>query len=49
MWDKSERSDGTFSRSDFVFDAASNNYTCPGGNILQIVPPTLQHAADRLY
>jgi hypothetical protein len=35
VWDKSERTDGTFSRSDFVFDAVSNTYTCPGGNILQ--------------
>jgi hypothetical protein len=35
VWDKSERTDGTFSRSDFVFDAASNTYTCPGGKILQ--------------
>jgi len=35
VWDKSERADGTFSRSDFVFDAASNTYTCPGGKTLQ--------------
>jgi transposase len=35
VWDKSERTDGTFSRSDFVFDAVSNTYTCPGGKILQ--------------
>jgi transposase len=35
LWDKSERTDGTFSRSDFVFDAAANAYTCPGGKLLQ--------------
>ena len=35
VWDKGERDDGTFSRSDFVFDALSNTYTCPGGKILQ--------------
>ena len=35
VWDKSERDDGTFSRSDFVFDAVSNTYTCPGGKILR--------------
>jgi transposase len=35
VWDKGERDDGTFSRSDFVFDAVSNTYTCPGGKILQ--------------
>ena len=35
VWDKGERTDGTFSRSDFIFDAVSNTYTCPGGKILQ--------------
>jgi transposase len=35
VWDKSERTDGTFSRADFVFDPTSNTYTCPGGKILQ--------------
>jgi transposase len=34
VWDKGERGDGTFSRSDFAFDAASNSYTCPGGKKL---------------
>ena len=31
VWDKSARSDGTFSRSDFVFDPERNIYVCPGG------------------
>ena len=31
MWDKSARSDGTFSRADFVFDQERNVYVCPGG------------------
>jgi hypothetical protein len=35
VWDKSERTDGTFSRSDFIFDAGSNTYTCPGDKTLQ--------------
>jgi hypothetical protein len=35
VWDKSERADGTFSRSDFVFDIVSNTYACPGGKTLQ--------------
>jgi len=35
VWDKSERTDGSFSRADFVFNAASNTYTCPGGKTLQ--------------
>ena len=35
VWEKGERNDGTFSRSDFVFDPASNTYTCPGGKVLR--------------
>jgi transposase len=35
VWEKGERDDGTFSRSDFVFDATSNTLTCPGGKRLQ--------------
>jgi transposase len=35
VFDKSERTDGTFSRSDFVFDAESNLYICPGGKELK--------------
>jgi transposase len=31
VWDRSARSDGTFSRADFVFDRARNIYICPGG------------------
>lgn len=34
VWDKSERQDGTFSRSDFSFDAKNDRYTCPGGRHL---------------
>src|SRR5215472_13130926 len=34
VWDKSARPDGTFSRSDFVFDAERNVYICPGGSQL---------------
>jgi transposase len=32
--DKSERDDGTFSRSDFAYDAAADLYRCPGGKTL---------------
>jgi len=35
LWEKGERGDGTFARSDFVFDTASNTFTCPGGKSLQ--------------
>jgi transposase len=31
VWDKSARSDGKFSRADFVFDRERNIYICPGG------------------
>ena len=31
VWDKSERTNGTFSRADFVFDSGRNVYICPGG------------------
>jgi transposase len=33
--DKSERTDGTFSRSDFVFDPERELYECPGGKELR--------------
>jgi hypothetical protein len=33
--DKTERTDGTFSRSDFAFDLESNLYVCPGGKQLR--------------
>ena len=32
---KSERTDGTFSRSDFAYDPESNVYVCPGGKELK--------------
>jgi transposase len=35
LWEKGERSDGTFSRSDFAFDAVLDSYTCPGGKLLK--------------
>ena len=33
--DKSERADGTFSRSDFAFDAERDLYVCPEGKELK--------------
>jgi hypothetical protein len=35
VWDKAERQDGTFSRSDFSFDAQNDRYICPGGRHLE--------------
>jgi hypothetical protein len=32
VFDKSNRTDGTFSRVDFAFDAERDRYTCPAGN-----------------
>ena len=34
VWDRSARSNGLFSRSDFVFDPEANHYICPGGKKL---------------
>jgi len=35
VWDRGEREDGTFGRSDFEFDADANLYTCPAGKPLK--------------
>ena len=35
VWDKSKRTDGTFSREDFSYDTATDSYTCPSGKRLQ--------------
>ncbi|WP_024816521.1 IS1182 family transposase [Methylopila sp. 73B] len=35
VFDKSARTDGTFSRSDFPYDHARDLYTCPAGNELR--------------
>ena len=34
VFDKSNRTDGTFSRADFAFDAEHDRYTCPAGKEL---------------
>jgi transposase len=35
VFDKSERTDGTFSRASFTYDPEADCYTCPGGNELR--------------
>jgi transposase len=35
VWDKSNREDGTFSRSDFTFDRDCNVYVCPADKLLK--------------
>ena len=37
VFDKSKRTDGTFSRADFVFDPEADRYTCPAGKELRSV------------
>lgn len=35
LWEKGERADGTFSRSDFAFEADTNTMICPAGKTLR--------------
>jgi hypothetical protein len=35
VWDKSEREDGTFSSSDFIWDEQADEYRCPQGRPLR--------------
>jgi len=35
VWDKSERSDGSFGRLDFSFDEEADHYTCPNNQHLK--------------
>ncbi len=35
VWDKSKRTDGTFSRADFTYDKDRDVYTCPHGKTLK--------------
>jgi transposase len=35
VWEKGIRDDGTFSRSDFIFDKEKNEYRCPNGKVLR--------------
>lgn len=35
VWDRTERKDGTFSRSDFQWDGAANEYRCPADKALR--------------
>lgn len=35
VWDRTERKDGTFSRSDFHWDREANEYRCPTGKALR--------------
>ena len=35
VFDKGERKDGTFSRSDFAYDLKADHYLCPAGKLLR--------------
>jgi hypothetical protein len=35
VWDKSNKNQDVFNRSDFVWDEQANYYTCPAGKLLQ--------------
>lgn len=35
VWDKGNRDDGTFGRSDFIFDPEQDQYICPAGKVLK--------------
>jgi hypothetical protein len=35
VWDRGERADGRFSRSDFIYDEQDDIYTCPNGKQLK--------------
>lgn len=35
VWDKSERTDGTFGHSAFTFETENNRYVCPAGKYLR--------------
>jgi len=47
VWDKSARSDGTFSRADFVFDRSRNVYICPGGKLLHTTGTVIEGSTYR--
>ena len=35
VWDMGNRDDGTFGRSDFIFDPEQDQYICPAGKVLK--------------
>jgi transposase len=47
VWDKSKRKDGTFSRSDFTWDAEKQIYLCPQGKKLKTTGTV--HSGNTLY
>jgi hypothetical protein len=49
VFDKSARTDGTFSREDFIYDHAGDVYRCPGGKTLTTTGTLVNDEATILY
>jgi hypothetical protein len=49
VFDKSARTDGTFSREDFTYDHASDVYRYPGGKVLTTTGALVNDGATMLY
>src|SRR5215831_8735932 len=49
VFDRSQRSDGTFSRDDFRFDEAANVYICPAGKALTTTGALVNDGTTLLY
>ena len=49
VFDKSARTDGTFSREDFTYDHAGDVYRCPGGKVLTTTGTLVNDGATMLY
>jgi hypothetical protein len=49
VFDKSARSDGTFSRDDFTYDHKRDIYVCPGGRMLTTTGTRVNDGATVLY
>jgi transposase len=48
VWDKAGRNDGSFSRSDFIYDKGDDVYVCPGGKTLKTTG-AVHDGKTRLY
>jgi hypothetical protein len=49
VFDKSARTDGTFSREDFAYDQQSDVYICPDGKVLASTGTLVNDGATLLY
>jgi transposase len=48
VWDKTERKDGTYSNSDFIWDEQANEYRCPEGQALRSEWRTFKKPRSRI-